>query len=110
MVLVAAMGFGTATAAPAPKKDLVLVGTVFLIQPINAPDMIHNFEVSVSVDQVLSGALSSPTFTFAVHSPAKAFLEVGGVYEIRARWTGQGYQANDWEIHKHRKSRKKPAK
>jgi hypothetical protein len=94
-------GIGTATAAPSSKKkDFVFVGTVFLIEQIAAPDGIHNFRVSCSVDRVLSGQFVDPTFSFAVHSPARARLERGGVYEIEAKATANGYRVDEWRIRK----------
>ena len=103
-------GIGTAVAADSSKKDLEFVGTVLLIETVSAPDMLHNFVVTVSVDKVLSGEFSGTTFEFAVHSPARAGLEFGGIYTIKAKWKRGGYVVNEWEIRRQDKSPSKKAR
>ena len=106
VVLVVAFtaGIGTAVAAESSRKDLVFVGTVLLIEKAHAPDTIHNFVVTVSVDEVLSGEFSGTTFEFPVHSVAKALLEYGGVYTIRAKWKRGGYVVYESAIRRQGKS------
>lgn len=80
-----------ATAEP-PAKKLILTGTVSAIIPINAPrPSLRNWAVTVRVEKVKEGKFSHPEFTFTVHSPARAGLEIGHRCTIEATWTGQGY-------------------
>jgi len=84
-----------ASAAPSPKK-LVLLGTVTAISQINTPrPSRRNWAVTVRVERVRAGMYSQPEFTFTIHSPARAGLAVGRRCVIEATWTGQGYVVND---------------
>jgi hypothetical protein len=47
--------------------------------------------VMMSADEVQFGELPASTFSFAIHSPGRAGLEIGGVYTIEAKWNGDGY-------------------
>ena len=89
---------GAAKAAKAAKSELVFVGTVRTIKTIDAPDQVNNFVVTMSVDEVQFGELPASTFSFAIHSPGRADLEVGGVYTIEARWNGDGYVVDELRI------------
>ena len=91
-------GIGTAMAAKSSKKDLVFVGTVNSIISADTGDPFREWVVSTSVDKVLSGELASSTFEFAIHSPARAGLEVGRTYTIPAHWTGKGYLVNEGDL------------
>ena len=107
LVVAFAAGMGAAVAAQSSKKDLVFIGTVLLIEKAGAFDDIHNFVVTVSVDEVLSGELSGATFEFPVHSVARARLEYGGTYTIKAKWERGGYVVHESAI---RRQEKSPAK
>jgi len=84
--------------APAepPSEKLVLMGTVTAISLSAAkrPSR-RNWDVTIRVEKVKVGKFSHPEFTFTVHSPSMAGLEVGGHCTIEANWTGQGYLVND---------------
>jgi hypothetical protein len=70
----------------------VLMGTVTAISPFAAkPPSLRNWAVPIRVEKVKVGKFSHHEFTFTVHSPSKAGLEVGGRCTIAATWTGQGY-------------------
>ena len=51
-----------------------------------APPSRRNWGVTVQVERVKAGKYTDPTFTFRVHSPARAGLEVGVRYTIEATW------------------------
>ena|ERR1019366_9718023 len=83
----------------APSKTLVLTGTVGSIYQVDAPPpSIKNWGVSLHVEEVKQGKYSKPTFTFRIHSPARAGLKVGGRYTIEAAWTGQEYEVSERNI------------
>ena len=98
--LVYAAALGTTMAKESSKKDLVFVGKVTAIEVKDTGDELRPWVVSTKVTKVLSGDLSAPTFTFAIHSPAQAGLKVGMSYTIPARWTGDGYLVDELEIWK----------
>ena len=95
---VAACGIGNARAREISKKDLVFIGTVTAIASAKTGDPTRNWVISTSVVKVVSGTLSGSTFDFAIHSPARAGLEVGRSYTITARWQGNGYVVSEGEI------------
>ena len=88
--------------------ELVLVGTVSKIYPVSAPRSQRRWAVVVTVDSVVSGEFSGATFTFTVHSPARAGLRVNGVYTIKATKVGEGYVVNELDL-KEMPERKKSA-
>jgi len=49
----------------------------------------------MKVEEVLDGAPPRATFAFRVHSPSRAGLVVGGTYTVEARWTEDGYLADE---------------
>jgi hypothetical protein len=75
----------------AKTEDLVMVGTVTKIYPTAEPRSLRNWAVVVNVDRVVSGEFTGTSFTFAVHSPARAGLQVGRTYTIKATRTAAGY-------------------
>ncbi|HEV7747671.1 MAG TPA: hypothetical protein VGO56_21910 [Pyrinomonadaceae bacterium] len=90
--------FGTVSSAnvkPIKAGDLVLIGTVKEIQPRPTARSRKNWLVVVNVDRVVSGEFSGTTFTFAVHSPARAGLEVGRSYTVTATRTASGYVVDE---------------
>jgi hypothetical protein len=89
-----------AVSAESSKKDLLFVGTVTAIEFRDTGNPLRRWVVSTSVQKVLSGDFSKPTFTFAVHSPARAGLKVGQSYTIPARWTGDGYLVDESDLRK----------
>jgi hypothetical protein len=90
-------------AAPAAKK-LLLTGTVMAIFRVEAaPPSRRNWGVTVQVERVKAGKYTDPTFTFRVHSPARAGLEVGVRYTIEATWNGREYEVDETRpIHRER--------
>ena len=81
-------------------KDLVLVGTVTKIDPIAATHSIKNWAIVVHVDKVVSGNFAGTTFTFTIHSPSLAGLQVGKTHTIKATWTDAGYVVDDQQWRK----------
>ena len=99
-LIVAAVGIGNATGRKISKKDVVFIGTVTAIATANTGDPTREWVVSTSVEKVVSGSLSSSTFQFGIHSPARARIEVGQSYQITARWQRNGYRVSEDEIEK----------
>jgi tRNA/tmRNA/rRNA uracil-C5-methylase (TrmA/RlmC/RlmD family) len=66
----------------------------FLLRKAKPPST-RNWAVTIRVEKVKEGKFSEPKFTFTVHSPARAGLEVGGRCAIEAIWTEQGYIVDD---------------
>jgi hypothetical protein len=86
----------TGASAEAPSEKLVLTGTVTAISQVYAKrPSLRNWAVTIRVEKVKEGKFSQPEFTFTVHSPALAGLDVGGHCTIEATWTGQGYIVDD---------------
>lgn len=85
---------------PQESKDLVLVGTVTKIDPTAATHSRKNWGVVVHVDKVVSGKFTGTTFTFTIHSPSLAGLQVGKTYTIKATWTDAGYVVDDQQWRK----------
>jgi hypothetical protein len=72
------------------------MGTVTAISQSAAKrPSLGNWAVTIRVEKVKVGKFSQPEFTFTVHSPSMAGLEVGGHCMIEAAWTGQGYLVDD---------------
>jgi hypothetical protein len=91
----ASMLLGTAPAAPSARK-LVLTGTVTAIFQLRvSPPSRRNWGVTVQVERVTAGKYTEPTFTFTLHSPARAGLEVGARYTIEATWNGHAYEVDE---------------
>jgi hypothetical protein len=84
-------------------KDLVLVGTVTEIHQRHAARSLKNWAVVVRIAKVVSGEFSGKTFTFAIHSPARAGLQVGQTYTIKATWTDKGYVVDEEQWRKRAK-------
>lgn len=78
-------------------EELVLVGTITSIFTVDAPPPSRrNWGVTVRVEWVKSGNYSDPTFTFAIHSPARSGVKVGLRCTIVATKTGaQEYLVSD---------------
>jgi hypothetical protein len=75
--------------AAQPGDVLVFEGTVTSIKVIHHE--LTPWLVTLTVEKVLSGELSGPTFSFAVHSPAMSGLAMGRSYTVRAEWKDGGY-------------------
>jgi hypothetical protein len=83
-------------ASAAPSKTIVLTGTVTEIFQTNAPPpSVKNWAVTVRVEKVKTGKYEDPTFTFAIHSPARAGLKIGHRYTIEATWDGHEYDVKE---------------
>lgn len=76
-------------------KDLVFIGTVSEISPLPVASSLTKWAVIAHIDKVVSGEFSGTTFTFAIHSPARAGLRVGRRYTIKATWTGDAYVVDE---------------
>ena len=94
-VLVAWLMVPTGVSA-APSKTIVLMGTVTEIFQTNAPPpSIKDWAVTIQVEKVNTGKYEEPTFTFAIHSPARAGLKIGHRYRIEATWNGHEYAVKE---------------
>src|SRR5687767_11493259 len=87
-----------ATAATSKSSDLVLTGTVTKTYPVAASRSLRRWAVVVRVARVVSGEFSGATFTFTIHSPARAGLRVGRTYTIKATPTGAGYVVDEFAL------------
>ena len=86
----------TLVAAAPPPKKLVLLGVVTKIFQVDAsPASLRRWGVTIQVERVVAGEFSQPTFTFTLHSPARAGLETGHRYLITAKWVGDGYLVDE---------------
>jgi hypothetical protein len=86
----------TGASTEPPSEKIVQTGTVTAISQVYAPrPSLRNWGVTIRVEKVKEGKFSHPEFTFTVHSPAMAGLEVGRRCTIEATWTGQGYLVDD---------------
>lgn len=90
--------------------DLVLVGTVTKLYPLAAPRQRRRWAVVVRVDSVVSGEFTGATFTFAVHSPARAGLRVNRAYIVKAVRADGGYVVNESTLEEVRARRRPPGK
>src|SRR5215510_734707 len=80
----------TGASAEPPSEKLALMGTVTAISQVSAKlTSMRNWAVTIRVEKVKVGKFSQPEFTFTVHSPSRAGLEVGVRCTIEADWTGQ---------------------
>jgi hypothetical protein len=85
----------TSTSA-APSKTIVLTGTVAEIFQTNArPPSRKAWAVTLRVETVKTGKYDEPTFTFAIHSPARAGLKVGHRYTVEVTWDGHVYAVKE---------------
>ena len=81
-----------AVLATTPENKLVLTGTVTSIFQIDAPvPLVRHWSVTIRVEKVRVGKYEKPEFTFAIHSPARAGLQIGHRYTIEATWDGHEY-------------------
>ena len=85
----------TGASVEPPSKKLVLMGTVTAISPVAKLPSRRNWAITIRVEKVKVGKFSYPEFSFTVHSPSMAGLEVGGHCTIEANWTGRGYLVKD---------------
>ena len=93
---IASLGFWEARIVSAPEeRDLVFVGRVKKIYPLAVRNSPKRWAIVTDIDKVLSGKFSGATFTFTVHSPEKAGLQVGRIYTIKAKWTAAGYVVDE---------------
>lgn len=83
-------------------RDLVLVGTVREIHSRSGACSLKNWIVVVDVARIVSGEFSGTTFSFAIHSPARAGLQVGQSYTVKATWIGAGYLVDELQWQKPR--------
>lgn len=82
-------------AAAGQNMDLVYMGKVRDIRPSPLPQSRLNYVVTTTVEKVLSGPTPGKTFSFRIHSPARAGLQIGRVYRIQAAWIPQGYRVDE---------------
>jgi hypothetical protein len=92
------------------ERDLVLIGTVTKIYPLATAHSRRNWAVVAHIDRVVSGEFSGTTFTFAIHSPARAGLRVGRTYTIEARWTAEGFVVDEAQWRKGADARMKTSR
>jgi hypothetical protein len=83
--------------APPRVKDLVLVGTVVEVAQGDGTSL-NRWVVALAVERIVSGDFSGPIFTFAIHSPARAGLEIGKSCTIKATWTKSGYVSKEPQV------------
>lgn len=76
-------------------KVLVFEGTVSSIKVVQ--DEFTPWLVTLIVEHVVSGEFSGGTFSFAVHSPARSGLEVGGSYTVKAVWKDGRYYVDPFQ-------------
>jgi hypothetical protein len=81
--------------------DLRFRATVERIQnaPLGMRGGFLDWIVHTRVDEVLAGTFDGATFSFRVHSPSRAGLEVGTTCTITARWVGDGYTVDEHQWH-----------
>jgi hypothetical protein len=80
-----------AAASPKVGDDTDFLGTV---TGIDIGDVRHPYlrwNVTVKIDEVLSGHRPGDSFWFAIHSPSQENIKVGQRLRIRARKTAEGY-------------------
>lgn len=74
-----------------PEADALIVeGDVVDITPMSGSPM-RLWQVTIAVDRVVAGSFTGSRFAFAVHSPSKSGLMLGGHYRVRATRSGDGY-------------------
>jgi hypothetical protein len=64
------------------RRSLVLLGTVTQREEVIAPPVRRHWRVTVKVDRVLFGLLTTPTFTFAMDLPTSEPPKVGRRYRV----------------------------
>lgn len=96
IVILVSLLSGTGSILQAAKAEgLVLVGTVTKIYQLADTRSRRSWAIVANVDRVLSGEFTGTSFTFAVHSPARAGLQVGRTYTIKATRTAEGYLVDE---------------
>ena len=90
--------------------ELVLVGTVTKLYPIAAHHSLRRWAVLVRVESVVSGEYRAATFTFTIHSPARAGLRVNRAYLIKATKADGVYVVNEFTLEEVRAQKKSPGK
>lgn len=97
LLVVAAWLTAQGAIAASRVEELVLIGTVTSIFQVDVPPpSLRRWGVTVRVEKVKVGHYSEPTFTFAIHSPARSGVKVGLRCTIVATKTGQeGYLVSD---------------
>lgn len=80
------------------------------LYPVAAPRSQRRRAVVARVESVASGESSGATFTFTVHSPARAGLRVNRAYRIKATKTGGGYLVDELAMEEVRIRRKPPGR
>jgi hypothetical protein len=79
-------------------SDLELVGTITKIYPVAAARSWRRWAIVAHVDSVSLGEFSGTTFSFTVHSPARAGLRVNQTYIIKAKKTNGGYVVDELRL------------
>jgi hypothetical protein len=98
VALAFALGVGSAGVARSAKKDVVVIATVTGIDEIREEFSVSSYLVTVSVTKLVAGKLTDPTLTFPIDKVGGTRLKVGGSYEIRAKWTPDGYVVGERDI------------
>lgn len=87
-----------ASQAPSPNRDLVLVVKVVEIMPAAGGSSVKPWVVTTEVGKVVRGRFGQKVFSFAVHSPVRAGLEVGQSHTIKATWDANGYSVDETQF------------
>jgi hypothetical protein len=95
VILVSLLSWTGPSLQAAKTEGLVVVGTVTKIYQLADTHSLKNWAVVANVDRVVSGEFTGTSFTFVVHSPARAGLQVGQTYTIKATRTAEGYLVNE---------------
>ncbi|MEO8672790.1 MAG: hypothetical protein ABI411_15840 [Tahibacter sp.] len=89
---------GLAQSANSTSTDVIYVGTVSALTASALGQSEQNWTVVTDVQTVESGSFTGRTFSFRVHSPARAGLVVGRRYRFHAARRGDGYVIDDMHI------------
>lgn len=85
-------------AEAAQDEDLVFVGVVTKIELSRLEGSRKHWAASTEIEAVESGSFNGKSFSFRIHSPAKADLEVGGRYRFHATYKDGTYTLSEFNI------------
>ena len=71
-------------------EEVVLRGTVTGLRPSRGPHPHLKWLAVLTVDSVVAGHFSEPTFPFHIHSPTKSGIAEGGRYVLHLTRTPAG--------------------
>jgi hypothetical protein len=69
---------------------VVLRGTITELRPSRGPHPHLKWLATLSVDSVVAGSFSEPTFPFHIHSPTRSGIAEGGRYVLHLTRTPAG--------------------